>query len=282
MTEVGDVVAGAAGALGGLPRIQVLYADLDGTLLGPGGSLLTSPGGAPSVRAAQALVDAAQAGITIVPVSGRAMPQLRNDVRLMGLRDCIGEAGAVIVRDGATAYEWGECPRHLADNPHDAMTVSGAVDVLLQRFAGDLRHYEPWHLGREGGHLFHGLVDVDEADRVLQEAGCAWSYLRDNGETGGWEGRSVQAYHLLPRGVGKAPAVADDLLARGIDRHAAAAVGDSLEDLTMAPAVGVFFLVANGHAPEPDGVVRTPGAMGDGFADAVAALLAHNAGQNGT
>ena len=272
----------AAGVLRGLPRVTVIYTDLDSTLLGPDGSLLTGPDGQPSARAAQALVDAAAAGITVVPVSGRAMPQLRNDVRLLGLRDCIGEAGAVIVRDGRTSYEWGECPPRMADNPHDAMTVAGAVDTLLERFAGDLRHYEPWHRGREGGHLFHGAVDVDEADAVLAEAGCGWAYLRDNGKTGGWEGRSVNAYHLLPRGVGKAPAVVDDLAARGIEPPAAAAIGDSLEDLTMAACVGAFFLVANGHAVAPESVVRTPGAMGDGFADAVNALLEHAAGAGGT
>lgn len=276
------MTAFAVEALEGLPRIQVLYTDLDSTLLGPDGSLLTAPDGSPSARAARALVDAAAGGITVVPVSGRAMPQLRNDVRLMGLRDCIGEAGAVIERTGQTSYEWGECPQHLADDPHDALTVAGAVDALLERFAGDLRHFEPWHRGREGGHLFHGSVDVDEADRVLQQVGCGWAYLRDNGKTGGWVGRLVNAYHLLPRGVGKAPAVVDDLAARGLDSRCAAAVGDSVEDLTMAAHVGVFFLVANGHPETPQGVARTPGAMGDGFADAVAALLEHAAAADPT
>lgn len=269
-------------ALRDLPPVEVLYTDLDNTLLGPDGSLLTAPDGHPSARAAQALADAAAAGISVVPVSGRAMAQLRNDVRLMGLRDCIGEAGAVIMRDGQTSYEWGACPRRLAADPHDALTVAGAVDALLAHFAGDLRHYEPWHRGREGGHLFHGVVDVAEADAVLDKAGCAWAYLRDNGRTGGWEGRSVFAYHLLPRGVGKAPAVADDLAARGLDAARAAAIGDSAEDLTMAPHVGVFFLVANGEADAGQAVVRTPGAMGAGFADAVQALLSHAAAVDAT
>jgi len=253
--------------------VRVLYTDLDGTLLGPQGSLLTGPDGRPSVRAAQALVDASAAGITVVPVSGRAMPQLRNDIRLLGLHDAIGEAGAVIVRDGRTIYEWGDSPRGLAQNPHDALTAAGAVTALLDAFHGDLRHYEPWHRGREGGHLFHGLVDVAAADECLREHGCGWAYLRDNGATGGWEGRDVRAYHLLPRGVGKAPAVADDIAARGLTREQTAAVGDSPEDATMAAHVGTFFMVANGHAPDVAGVRWTAGAMGDGFADAVAALL---------
>lgn len=43
----------------------------------------------------------------------------------------------------------------------------------------------------------------------------------------------------------------------------------------MAPHVGVFFLVSNGSADAPAGVVRTRGAMGDGFADAVDMILNH-------
>jgi hypothetical protein len=268
--------------LAGRDAVDVLYTDLDNTLLGPGGSLLTAADGRPSARAAQALVAAAAGGLTVIPVSGRALPQLRNDLRLLGLHDCIAEAGAIIVRSDEIRYEWGECPRDLAPNPHDAMVEAGAVHALLEAFGDDLRHFEPWHRGRKGGHLFHGAVDVAAADKVLAAAGCHWASLRDNGETGGWPGREVRAYHLMPRGVGKATAVADDLRARGLPPQRAAAIGDSVEDLTMAPSVGVMLLVANGHAPVADDVLRTPGAMGDGFADAVSALLEHRRDRNRT
>jgi phosphoglycolate phosphatase len=253
--------------------VRIIYTDLDGTLLGPGGSLLTGPGGTPSARAATALCDAAAAAITVVPVSGRRREQLVENCRLMGLRDCIAETGGVVVRDGRVFYKWGQCPRGVAATPHDTLTVSGAVAALLSAFAGDLRHYEPWHRGREGGHLFHGRVDVGAANAVLSQAGCAWAYLVDNGATGGWEGRDVQAYHLLPRGVGKATAVADDLAARGLDAHDAIAVGDSQEDLTMAASVGTFVMVGNGEPTPRDDIVRVAGRMGDGFADAVVAAL---------
>ncbi|MDP8969850.1 MAG: HAD hydrolase family protein [Actinomycetota bacterium] len=256
-----------------LPPARMLYTDLDGTLLGPDGSLLTGPDGRPSTRAAQALVTAADAGLTVVPVSGRRREQLENDARLMGLRSCIAEAGCVVVRDGQARYQWGQCPAGLADNPHDALDEAGAVAALLEAFAGDLRPYEPWHLGREGSHLLHGLIDVEKANAVLSEAGFGWAYVIDNGATGGWPGREVRAYHLLPRGVGKATAVADDLAARGLSPQEAAACGDSLEDLRMAEVVGTYLQVANGHG-EPGGrVFGVAGAMGDGFADAVTALL---------
>ncbi|MGH3665412.1 MAG: HAD family hydrolase [Egibacteraceae bacterium] len=257
-----------------LDPVEVLYTDLDGTLLGPGGSLLTGPDGRPSARAAQALTAAAGAGLAVVPVSGRRREQLVNDARLLGLADCIAEAGGVVVRHGEVRYEWGQCPKGLAGNPHDTMVVTGAVAALLGAFGGDLRHYEPWHRGREGGHLFHGLVDVVAAGAVLAEAGCGWAYLVDNGATGGWPGRQVRAYHLLPRGVGKATAVADDLAQRGLAPARAAAIGDSLEDATMAAAVGTYLIVAGGHGDIAAHTFRVPGAMGHGVADAIEALLA--------
>lgn len=257
-----------------LPDVAVVYTDLDGTLLGPAGSLLTGPDGRPSARAAAALVAAAEAEVTVVPVSGRARSTLEHDARLLGLRSCIAEAGSVIVRDGAVHFEWGEAPRDLADTPHDALEAAGALALLLERFAGDLRRYEPWCDGREGGHLLHGDVDVIEADAALAEAGLGWAYLADNGRAGGWGDREVRAYHLLPRGVGKARAVADDLALRGLGRAAAAAVGDSYTDATMAGVVGTYLQVANGHAPLGGNRYGVPGAMGDGFAEAIGLLLA--------
>lgn len=255
------------------PPVEVLYTDLDGTLLGPGGSLLTGPDRKPSARAARALVDAAEAGLAVVCVSGRARRQLQNDARLLGLGGCIAEAGGVIVRAGEVHHEWGDAPRALGETPHEALDASGALQVLLERYAGDLRHYEPWHRGREGGHLLHGRVEVAEANALLAERGFDWAYLVDNGAAGGWPGRQVRAYHLLPRGVGKAAAVADDLRDRGVDPAAAAAVGDSHADAEMAEVVGTYLQVANGHAPTGGNRFPLSAAMGHGFAEAVAALL---------
>lgn len=259
--------------LAALPPVRAIYTDLDGTLLGPGGSLLHGPDGRPSVRAAGALVAAAEAGVEVIPVSGRQRKQLETDARLMGLDDCIAEAGVVIVRDGVRHYEWGPVPRGLAANPHDTMTEAGAVAVLLRTFGADLRHYEPWHLDREGSHLFHGLVDVAAADRLLDEHGFGWASLIDNGDTGGWPGRDVRAYHLVPRGIDKARAVADDIAARGLSPEETLAIGDSLADLAMAASVGTFVIVANGHGETGGNVVRAGEAMGHGFAEAVEAAL---------
>lgn len=255
------------------PPVAAVYTDFDGTLLGPRGSILTGPDGTPSLRAAAALVDARAAGITVVPVSGRREGLLAGDARLLGLADFVAEAGTVVVRGGTRTLNWGEAPQGLAETPREAIRAAGALDALLRTFADDLRLFHPWDDGRVGEFLLHGRVDVARADAVIAEAGAPWARLVDNGATGGWRGRVVRAYHLLPRGTGKASAVAVDLRARGLRPDRALACGDSVEDQTMAEAVGTYVEVANGHGVPGANTFRVAGAMGHGFADAVAAAL---------
>jgi len=258
-----------------MPPVEVLYTDLDGTLLGPGGSLLTAPDGSPTLRTAAAIVAAREAGVTVVPVSGRRHLTLAADARLMGLRDAIAEAGTVLVRDGTVSFVWGEAPTTEGETPRDALTRSGALDALLSAFPRDLRVFLPWDEGRIGEILLHGRVDVAAANRVVADAGAPWSCVIDNGRaSSAWDGREAHAYHLLPRGTGKARAVAAHLAARPTPPQRALAVGDSLEDLTMAAVVGTYVQVANGHGEVSGNAFTVPGAMGEGFADAVDALLA--------
>lgn len=258
-----------------LPPVQVLYTDLDGTLLGPGGSLLTAPDGSPSLRTAAAIVAAREAGVTVVPVSGRRHLTLAADARLMGLRDAIAEAGTVVIRDGEVSFVWGEAPTVEGETPRDVLARSGALDALLSAFPDRLRVFLPWDEGRIGEFLLHGRVEVAAANLVVAEAGAPWACVVDNGRaTSAWGGLEARAYHLLPRGTGKARAVAADLAARGVPPERAVAVGDSLEDLTMAAVVGTYVQVANGHGEVSGNAFAAPGAMGAGFADAVDALLA--------
>lgn len=272
---LGSVMADASRASAGasVPAVAVLYTDLDGTLLGPGGSLLHGPDGRPDLRAASALAQAAEAGLLVVPVSGRGATQLRPITRVLGLSDCIAEAGAVVVRGGRTTLEWGRCPADLAETPHEALQVSGALQVALETVPGALHPYEPWCHGRLGGHLLRGLVDVATVNQALADAGLGWAYLVDNGQAGASNGHDAHAYHLLPRGVSKGAAVADDLRARGLVPAQAAAVGDSAEDRTMAAVVGTYFEVANARTEPSAQVRRLDLPMGHGFAAAVAEVL---------
>ena len=78
-----------------LSKVDTLYTDLDGTLLGPGGCLFSTADGGRTLASAHALVDATAAGIDVVPVSGRNKYQLFDDCRILGLRHYVAEVGAL-------------------------------------------------------------------------------------------------------------------------------------------------------------------------------------------
>jgi len=88
-----------------LARVEVLYTDLDGTLLAPGGCALADDSGAPSTVLAEAIVALNRAGLSVVPISGREVEQLFELARLLGWRDFIAEAGAITVRGVRPAHE---------------------------------------------------------------------------------------------------------------------------------------------------------------------------------
>ena len=261
----------------------LLFSDIDGTLVGRDGALLADLEGRPTLAAARALVAALRAGLELVLVSGRTGEQLRETTRLLGFRDAIGELGTVLVRGRDIELRWGQAPRDLAPTPAVALERSGALAALLGGFAGRLEPHAPWHLGRRGTALLRGQVDVAEADALLADRGLGWARLLDNGRLRGAYPHlgpgATHAYHLLPAGVSKAATAAGYLAERGLTPGQAAAIGDGPADLELGGVVGAMFLVANGAwaaaaAPADRPVVVTPSAAGEGWAEAVAALLA--------
>jgi phosphoglycolate phosphatase len=258
---------------------RVLYTDLDGTLLGPGGSLFAAPDGGVTIRAAEAVAAIHAAGIALVPVSGRAEVRVREAARLLGAEGYIAELGGIrslgerIVRNHGAYRGTG--------TPHQAMVRSGAAGFLLESFAGTLEPHAPWALDdREVSMLLRGHVPLDDAHRRLREAGYGWLRLHDNGilrrPFPDLRVDEVHVYNLLPLGVSKATAVAADLADRGLAPGDAVAVGDSPSDLALAPHVGHVFLVAGfGSSREglPPNVTVTAGSHGEGFAEAVERAL---------
>jgi phosphoglycolate phosphatase len=278
---VSAVPLGDAGpALAGL-RPRVLFSDVDGTLVGRGGSLLADLDGGATLRAAEALIAARRAGLEVVLVSGRTRAQLFEACRLLGLRDAIGELGTVLLRDRRAELQWGRTPRELGATPAEALERSGALATVLEKFAGRIEPHVPWHQGRQGTALLRGQVEAAEVDAVLRAQGFGWAQLQDNGRLrGGYPHLGpgeTHAFHLLPAGVSKAATAAAYLAGRGLPAASAAAVGDGPADLEIADAVGAMFLVANGAwaADRDPGrqVIVTPSSAGDGFAEVVAALI---------
>jgi hydroxymethylpyrimidine pyrophosphatase-like HAD family hydrolase len=276
--------------------LRALYVDLDGTLLGPGGSLLAGADGSFSLDGIRALQACARAGAEVVLYSGRREASVFEDARLIGQRSFIFELGCGLVLDGE--LEWltdGLVPSQEQGTIYEQIGRSGAPDLLLGAFAGRLEYHTPWSAGREVSHLFRGDVELSEATRLLEAGGFGWLRLVDNGvlaahgvpidgDVFGLAADRVHAYHLIPAGASKARAVARHMQARGYSEQEVIAVGDSREDMAAAAVVGAFWLVANGLERDPslretiaaaDGAVRVAAAgYGAGVYEAVVTTLA--------
>ena len=84
--------------------MRCLYVDLDGTLLGPGASLLTGAEGKFSLLGVRALEACARADVEVVIYSGRRHSSVSEASRLIGSRAFIFEIGCGLVLDGG--LEW--------------------------------------------------------------------------------------------------------------------------------------------------------------------------------
>jgi phosphoglycolate phosphatase len=267
--------------------VRCVYTDLDGTLLGRGASLFRDADGGFSLAQARALEACHRAGVEVVLKSGRRKAQVMEDARLIGQTAFIYEVGCGLVIDGEETLLTGELKPSDGKTVHQLVEESGAPRLLLETYAGRLEHHSPWHLGREISHLFRGLVDTLEADRLLEDHDHGELRLVDNGaiapkDTLAHLEAEPHVYHLIPRAASKADAVARHMRARGYSPNECIALGDSREDLDVADVVGRFFVVAN--AVEKDPTIReaiagrpnvevTEGRMGEGFYEAVVRSL---------
>jgi phosphoglycolate phosphatase len=239
---------------------RIVYSDVDGTMVGPGGCFFRAETGLVDLEPARALADLLTAGVPLVLVSGRTRAQLIEACGIFGADGYIAELGALIGWragpgiEGEAGHELlrGAMPETLDAVPDEL------VDALLARFATGLEFHTPWHLGHEIDVMLRGQVDVPEVEAWLTEQGYGWLRLRDNGvlpwtsdslRTSELQVTAMHVYHLVPDGIGKGLAVARDLQRRGIDPGDALAIGDSASDLEMAPYVGGFSLVENGSRP---------------------------------
>jgi hypothetical protein len=238
--------------------MRCLYVDLDGTLLGPGGSLLRGVDGGFALDGVRALQACHRADVEVVVYSGRRQGSVFENSRLIGSSAYIFELGCGFVLDGE--LEWltdGVVPSDANGTIYEQIERSGAPALLLDRFAGRLEYHTPWSIRREVSHLFRGAVDLDEVRSVLDASGFHWLRLVDNGVVRAaseqMEGLPVvHAYHLIPAGASKARAVARHMQGRGYTVADCIAVGDSREDMDAATVVSAFWLVANALERDPD------------------------------
>ncbi|MEJ5186457.1 MAG: HAD family hydrolase [Candidatus Geothermincolales bacterium] len=265
-----------------LRQVKVVYTDMDGTMLGPGASFFTRFGGGYTLRPARVLVEVLSRGVDVVLVSGRSGYQLRENVRLLGLRNYIAELGVEIGYDQGerVVIDTGELEVP-GEELYRVITESGAVDFLFREYPGKLEYHTPWSRYREHTPLFRGHLDLEEVNRELDRRFPGLTMV-DNGvlpfRSPTLEVHEVHAYHLLPKGVSKEKAVSRDMELRGFSPEEAVAVGDSLADLAFSDVVGAFFLVRNGFLANPGAVelvreranvVVTEGFLNEGWAEAL-------------
>lgn len=241
-----------------LGSITVIYTDLDGTMLGPNGSFVHDPQGQPTLEPIRALHAAREAGIEIVPTSGRAIRGLQTDARLLGLSSVIAEMGALISEDfGRTVLRcFGDTPTQGDELPARTMERVGAVDLILDRFSSRLEFHRPWSAWRECTQLFRGRVDTSEVDAILAAEGMGWLTLHDNGRLHGaylsFEQGVSRAYHLMPRGVSKGAGVRAHLEHRGWSSEHALAIGDAHADLELAASTAWCVIVSDALTDDPE------------------------------
>ena len=245
-----------------VPRPRVAYLDLDGTLTRDGSMFHGEKG--PTLAGARALLALHEAGVAVVPASGRTVLQLREVARLLGADGFVAELGSVVVRGGRAEVTY---DRARWDGPRGP--VSNALLARL-RARHPVEPHEPWASMREHTLLLRGPPGLapllrEEAARVVSGVTAI-----DNGEVE--EGR--HAYHVLPAEVSKEHAVRRDLEARGLRPEDAVAFGDSEGDRALARAVGTFY-----HVGGPDGerVVGVRARFCDGLEEAVRRCLSGGA-----
>jgi len=264
--------------------VRCVYTDLDGTLLGQDASLFTDHEGNFSMMQARGLEACSRVGVEVVIMSGRRQIQVHEDARILGQTSFIFEAGGAFSIDRELTMMTGDFELDPERTVVEQISDRGVPEFLFESYPDRLEFHEPWHVGRTLSHLFRGEVDTVEVNQRLEAAGHGDLRLLDNGAINrsmpGIE--TTHAYHLVPKGVSKAGAVAAHAQARGYALDETIAIGDSVEDLEVAPSVGRFFMVANGPERDPgvrtamsnfDNVTVTEGRNGDGFYEAVVTSL---------
>ena len=242
---------------------RVLYVDVDGTLVSPGGDLF----GDGSTALVDALLAARAAGLAVVPVTGRGRVQVRELCRLLGLPRGIAELGCIHLEGNEVRYELGRFP-FVGETPVEAMVNRGPINLV--RVTADLEPHDPWNEGREATLILRGAADVEDVNKTLAHHGFEWCEFVDNGALARRPGS--RAYHLAPAGTGKVAGVAIDRRRHGIDKADAVYIGDSAADLACAPEVGECWLVANAE-PDLEWPLRTSASYGAGVAEVLSRLL---------
>ncbi|WP_028263525.1 HAD family hydrolase [Atopobium fossor] len=248
-----------------LAKIRYVMTDLDGTML-TGASAVQNSSKLPSTQLIKTLVDLRNAGIEVVPVSGRNRAMTFEDARILSFRAWIAEMGGLICTKSGSQPEWtyftGDMPyKHTSlKTPHDLICETGIVDELIARYPGKLETYHDNYVGfeyREVSVALRGSVEASEVQAILDSCSLPL-YLADNGLVKRINGsttlkgitmehpQGIHTYHIMPHGLTKGSGIAQFAKLMHIEKDQMLAAGDSPADCEMADFVGTFLFMKNG------------------------------------
>ena len=225
-----------------LEKVKVIYTDVDGTFVYNGCLFCTKYGF--TLKNASAIYDLLSAGVDIVMTSGREKEKLKDTARLLGFKNYIANLGIEIVYDQGQKV----ITNFGVDLPdRDSLKLwikeTGVVAHIFKRYHGKVKYYKPWSDILTTHHLLVGELDFPEVSNFIDRE---YPEIRiiDNGAVSATETfKHPHAYHIVPRQVGKKSAVAIDKRERSLKKENLIGIGDSMEDVTIADEVAVFFLL---------------------------------------
>lgn len=287
-----------------MPPIDAIAIDLDGTLLGPGGTVCD--------RDRDAVLRAREAGVMVMVCTGRGLAECRGALDAIGQTDPVVVAGGSIVADPGTA-------RTLRRATLDASVVRAAVDIFhLERspalvlkdpceldydylvLEGEGRHpldaTTAWWFGehalrvRTAAHVH----DDEHPERTVRVGMCAPCAVSGRAARAAERelGASVVMHDfmaVLPHDRAAEPVHILELFSaeatkwggiswvcaeRGLDPGRVAAIGDEINDLSMIRGAGLSVAMGNARPEVREAAMyRTATNAACGVAEAIDNIL---------
>ena len=239
-----------------LKDLKVIYTDLDGTLFNDQGCIIKDCEGNFYFEVVKLFERIAKKNWDIVLVSGRNKLQLRYNSMLVGVKNYITELGSELVHNlGEKVYVTFDNEKYNYEITKCGKDLVNIIKILKEVFPNKIDSNLDWSIDRTFNALFFGDVDLEKANRILKDAGYEGLALVDNGFSKlvklNLDVENMRIYNLMPRGVDKSSAIKLDKELRNFKDSNCIALGDSIEDLKMAPVVKYFFLMRD--AIERDG-----------------------------
>ena len=195
-----------------------------------------------------AVVLAKDHGLEVILLSGRRRPHVAEIAQLLGIDAFACECGGVVVDGHDVRFLTDSCERRSDRSVADEVELSGAPDLLLRAFRGQLERDAGGGPPREVSVPLRGQLDLDQAHELLGAAGLTHIRVDENGlsrKRPAATGTLARSYQLVPSSASKLAAARYYLSARGIDPSQSWAIGDGRSDMELHNAVSHVWLVAN-------------------------------------